>query len=105
MKIRKSELSAQEIAPGYATLIAVIKSANERGLDLTLIRNGYMSDTFSSHAIGKNGHTLRDRSFFVRKIRSKRASLMCSQVYLTGNLRKRKSSEEVRCGRCFGLCF
>jgi len=54
--------------PGYATQIAVIKSTNESGLGLTLIRNGYMSDTFSSHAIGKNGHTFRDRSFFVRKI-------------------------------------
>ena len=53
MKIRKSELSAQEIAHGYATLIAVIKSANKSGLDVTLIRNGYMSDTFSSHAIGR----------------------------------------------------
>ena len=67
MKIRKSELSTQEIATGYATQIAVIKSANERGLDLTLIRNGYMSDTFSSHAIGKNGHALRNRSFLVQK--------------------------------------
>ena len=67
MKIRKSELSAQEIAPGYATLIAVIKSANKSGLDVTLIRNGYMSDTFSSHAIGKNGRALRNRSFLVQK--------------------------------------
>ena len=92
------------MAPGYATQIAVIKSANESGLDLTLIRNGYMSDTFSSHAIGKNGHALRNRSFFGRKIGVIFASAMCLLVYLTGNLRKRKSSEEVRCGRCFGLC-
>lgn len=89
MKIRKSELSAQEMAPGYATQIAVIKSTNESGLGLTLIRNGYMSDTFSSHAIGKNGHTLRDRSFFVRKIRGKRVSVRCFAAYLTGSLRKR----------------
>ena len=104
MKIRKSELSAQEIAPGYATLIAVIKSANKSGLDVTLIRNGYMSDTFSSHAIGRTV-THCETVLFLSGNRGKRVSVRCFAVYLTGNLRKRKSSEVVRCGRCFGLCF
>ena len=63
-----------------------------------------MSDTFSSHAIGKNGHALRNRSFLVRKTGVKLAYAMCLLVNLTESLRKRKSSEEVRCGRCFGLC-
>ena len=96
--------STRQQDPGFKTQTVVLKSANASGLHLTLIRNGYMSDTFSSHAIGKNGHALRNRSFFVRKKGVIFASALCLSVYLTGSMRKRKSSEEVRCGRCFGLC-